>query len=75
MAYLLDFVSLGFVPTYEIWPTAECDVVIFLFACVSLLAVISLCFLAPRTSSNRFGPVALGFLILVLHFVALPIPF
>ena len=75
MAYLLDFISLGFVPTYEIWPTDECDLVIFLFACVNFLAVISLCFLAPRAESKRFGPVALGFLILVLHFVTLPIPF
>ena len=73
MAYLLDFVSLGFVPANEIWPTEECELAIFLFACVSLVAVISLCFLAPRTDSKRFWPVPLGFFILLLHVLTPPI--
>jgi len=66
MGYLLDLVSLGFVPVHL---SASCEQSggITGFAFFEMLAVLALCLFTPRSDNHRFLPFVLGFFVFVLH--------
>jgi len=66
MAYLLDLMSVGFLPVHT-FVSCEQSGGIAGFAFIDLLAVLVLCLFAPRSDSHRFSPFVLGFFILVFH--------
>ena len=66
MGYLLDLVSLGFVPVHFM---ASCEQSggIACFAFFNILAIFVLCLLTTRTDKQRFMPFVLGIFIIILH--------
>jgi hypothetical protein len=66
MGYLLDLVSLGFVPVHML-VSCQLSSGIAGFAFFEMLTVLVLCLFTPRCDSRRFMPFVLGFLVFVLH--------
>ena len=66
MGYLLDLVSLGFVPVH-LNSSCEQSEGIAGFAFIDLLAVLVLCLFTPRSDKHRFLPLAIGLLVFMLH--------
>jgi hypothetical protein len=66
MGYLLDLVSMGFVPVH-MHVSCEQSGGIAAFAFFDMLTVLAFCLFTPRSTPRRFGPFALGLAVLVLH--------
>lgn len=66
MGYLLDLVSLSFVPVHFIVSCKQSGG-IACFAFFNILAVLILCLLTIRTDKQRFMPFVLGIFIIILH--------
>jgi|JI6StandDraft_1071083.scaffolds.fasta_scaffold06993_1 hypothetical protein len=69
IGYLLDLVSLGFVPVHTSVSCEQSGGIAGL-AFFNMLLVLALCLFTPRSDSNRFLPAVLGIFVLVLHMLS-----